>query len=452
VTTLEIRRREAHIAYNRFGLGAKRGRFDSIVANPRAAVLAELDRPGNRFLFGENLPNHVDACRASANAQISRSIFNSEIHARLNKHMEPEIGFVERLVLFWSNHFNIYAGSGGPARSAVGEMERNRIRLNVLGNFRTLLRSVVTHPATIYYLQNGLSIGPNSSFGRQSNRGLNENLARELLELYTVGVSAPFTQNDVENSAKILTGFSLVTPWHGENFWQGGTPHNIGQFIFRENWQEPGTQVVMGRGYASSGITKALHLLNNLSIHPSTAQHIGFKLVKHFISDNPTPAMVGPVARAFLSSGGDLKTTYRALLNLPSAWAMPLSKLKSPYELFVSQARAAGRNWSPARVNTLRSGLVTLGNAPFDWMAPDGFPDDSAHWSSSDAIVSRISTTQVLVRRLLAERSESSTALQIAEGILGVNLSPATRAELQQTPNLVQALCKLFTSPEMMMR
>lgn len=447
-----VREREAHIAFSRFGLGAKRGQFQSILSDPRGAVRAELTRPRDAILSSRALPSHIDACRASSNQTRSQSIYVNEVRARLNKSRIPTVGFVERLVMFWSNHFYVSARSGGVARSAVGEMERNRIRRHVLGNIRQLATGCLNHPAMIHYLTNGMSVGPTSAFGAQSGRNLNENLGRELLELHTVGVSAGFSQDDVNNASKILTGWSYVAPWQAQSSWQGGTPQNLGRFIFRRSWQEPGSHTVLGRSYGQAGISKGNALIADLAVNPKTAQHIAYKLVKHFITDTPTPSMVVPVARAFIRSDGDLPTTYRALLSLPAAWQMPLTKLRTPYEHFVAQGRAIGLAWTVDDARLVLSALGALSNRPWEWLAPDGFPDDTQFWMQPHGIYTRVAATQTLLRRVLGRRPERSTVISIAEGIFGPSLSRTTASELRNTSNRLHGLTCLLVSPEMMKR
>jgi len=452
MTSLVIRQREASIAFARFGLGARSGGFNSIVSDPRGALSSELSASGIALLNQTNLPTHAQACQASSSGERSREIYNAEINARLAKAAQPTVGFVERLVYFWSNHFNVSANSGGPARSAVGEMERNRIRPNVLGNFQQLATSVVSHPAMIHYLQNGLSVGPNSAFGRASRRGLNENLGRELLELHTVGVSAGYTQSDVLNASKILTGWSVITPWQAETNWQGATPATVGQFIFRQNWQEPGSKTVLNRQHSETGFNHAVRFIEALSVSRETAQHIAFKLVRHFLTDATTPNLVNPVAQAFLQSNGDLPTTYRTLIDLPESWTLPLTKFRKPLEMFIAQNRALGFQWSDAEMNPLLSALGFLGHRPWEWDPPDGFPDDSIFWRTPDALVTRIAATQTILRRYLERAHIAETPLTIARGVLGPNISRSLQTELIRTANQLHGLTIFLASPEFMVR
>jgi len=452
MSNIETRKREAHIAFARFGLGAKSGAFNEIIDDPRAAVLTEMETANIALLRMASLPSHEQACAATGDQRLSTRILNAEMNARARKCLWPQIGFVERLVMFWSNHFNVSVRTGGPTLSTAGEFERSRIRPNVLGNFKDMLLAVMSHPAMLHYLQNGLSVGPNSAFGRRSGRGLNENLGRELLELHTVGVSGGYSQADVENTSKILTGFSYVTPWHAENGWEGGTPENKGRFIFRSSWQEPGSHVVLGRSYGGSGMSKCRAMLEDLALNASTAQHIAFKLVKHFITDTPALNMVRPVAAAFRRSRGDLKETYRALLSLRQAWVLPLTKIRTPYELLMCQRRALGAGWSNDEFSPLDQALRFMSNQPWQCDPPDGYPDSSEHWLSPGIFLIRLTATQMILRRFLERRRVQSSALEIAEGVLGENVTRNTVSELSGLRDAFQGLCTLFLSPEFQKR
>jgi uncharacterized protein (DUF1800 family) len=249
-----------------------------------------------------------------------------------------------------------------------------------------------------------------------------------------------------------MTGWSIVTPWHGRNRWQGGTPETIGRFMYRRAWQEPGVHRVLGRNYGQEGMAKGWSLLQDLAVHPATAQHIAFKLVRHFITDTPTPAMVRPIAQAFLQSNGDLKRTYRALMSLPQAWQMPLTKLRTPYELFVAQRRAMGEIWTEPEIDTFMSALGFLSNRPWEWDSPDGFPDDSSFWLTPDATLNRIKATQALLRRILDRRPNSPDALYIAPRAFGRTLSRTTMQGIRSTRNKFQGLACLLLSSEFQRR
>ncbi len=240
-----------------------------------------------------------------------------EIDARIDKHMSVPIGFVERLVIFWSNHFSMTVHKSDAVRGLIGQLERDVIRKNVLGKFSDMLVGVMRHPAMLSYLDNVNSIGPNSPAGKSWGVGFNENLAREAMELHTVGSGGGYTEDDVTAFARILTGWSYVRDWEADRHYNGGTQANRGRFIYRWNWHEPGTIRFRGKDYAPEGMMQGLRALLDLARSSATAEHIAFKLVRHFITDEPTPALVDPLKQKFIETGGDLKAVALALLDFP---------------------------------------------------------------------------------------------------------------------------------------
>src|SRR5437763_899368 len=203
--------------------------------------------------------------------------------ARIGAALGAELGFVESLVWFWSNPFCVSAAKGG-VRPLCGAYEREAIRAHVLGRFADMLVAVETHPAMLVYLDNARSIGPESVAGRNRRKGLNENLAREILELHTLGVRAGYTQDDVTSFAKVITGWTLVPPRQD--------PDRGGEFLFNPRMHEPGALGVMGKSYAEGGIEQGRAVLLDLARHPATARHIAEKLARAFVADAPPPALV----------------------------------------------------------------------------------------------------------------------------------------------------------------
>src|SRR6185503_17138370 len=230
--------------------------------------------------------------------------------------------FRERLVHFWTNHFAVSADKP-QVLALAGALENEAIRPHVAGRFADLLAAVEAHPAMILYLDNQASIGPNSQLAQRRGRrtpgegrkfGINENLAREILELHTLGVDGGYTQHDVTTFAQALTGWSIGT----DRVRKGGTP---GKFEFHEAAHEPGTRTILGTRYGQSGVAQPRAVLADLAKHPATAHHIAVKLARHFIADEPLRDDVARLAKAFRDSDGDLPTLYRALLDTPAAWA-----------------------------------------------------------------------------------------------------------------------------------
>ncbi|MBL8157578.1 MAG: DUF1800 domain-containing protein, partial [Anaerolineae bacterium] len=227
--------------------------------------------------------------------------------------------FLERLVWFWSNHFTISVLKQRMIFVAGG-YEREAIRPNVLGRFEDLLIATVRHPAMLLYLDNAFSIGPDSPAGRFTGRGLNENHAREILELHTLGVNGGYTQTDVIELARVLTGWSVD---------RQGTDNDNG-FKFFPNRHQPGTKTLLGKTYAEAGEAEGRQALIELARHPSTARHIATKLARHFIADEPPPQAVARLERVFRDTGGDLKAMAIAIVDEPAAWQPSLTKMRTP--------------------------------------------------------------------------------------------------------------------------
>ncbi len=323
---------------NCFGLGPRTGSIAAIASDPRGALIAELDRPSAGRVTNPELMSSGVASRAAfafqqaqrelrrgaksapkesqeskgaakdskdaaaqapsagaakappdpkpeskpepkPNAGIApQQIYLDEAKARLTTALDAEIGFVERLAWFWSNHFCVSADKFG-VRPIAGAFEREAIRANVLGRFVDMLRAVETHPAMLLYLDNARSIGPTSQAGKNCGRGLNENLAREILELHTLGVRTVYRQDDVTSFAKVITGWSIIPPVQD--------PERGGEFTFNPRMHEPGTQTVIGQAYADAGFDQGRRVLADLARHPATAQHVAHKLARHFVATIP---------------------------------------------------------------------------------------------------------------------------------------------------------------------
>ncbi len=328
-------RARAALALHRFGFGPKPGGIEAIVSDPRAALIAEL-RPGAGRLDDPGLPTSEQAAAAAyqyaqerrarrsrardaaiapqsdvggqamsdsrpeprmTGPSVPQQIFLSEATARYQAALKAETGFVERLVWFWSNHFCVSAGKAA-VRPYCGAYEREAIRPHVLGKFSELLLAAETHPAMLLYLDNARSIGPDSPAGMRQHKGLNENLAREILELHTLGVRTVYDQADVTSFAKVITGWTIVPPRLD--------PVHGGSFVFNPRLHEPGAQTVVGKSYADNGYEQGRHVLEFVAEHPATAKHIATKLARHFVADEPPPALVDTLSKRFLDTGGDL--------------------------------------------------------------------------------------------------------------------------------------------------
>jgi uncharacterized protein (DUF1800 family) len=442
---------KALIAFQRFGLGAKPGVFDRVGSSPAAGLRAEIDNPHIATIKNSKLPTYEEACfESQMSFDRAEAIRQAEITARVDKHMSVPIGFVERLVLFWSNHFAMSVDKGETVRGTIGQWERDVVRRHVLGNFRDMLHETIKHPAMLAYLDNDFSIGPNSPVGQAWGVGFNENLAREILELHTVGSGGGYSETDVTAFANMLTGWSYVRGWESDNGWNGGTSLNRGRFIYRPDWHEPGSFDVMGKTFPAGGQEQVETLLDDLSVHPATAEHIAFKLVRHFITDRPTPEMVEPIKQKFLQTGGNLKSVALALINLPEAWSTPLRKLRTPYEYAIAKYRALGKRYKNSEPWVFSEELRALAQLPWGAHSPEGYSDETPTWLNPDAMRVRLNVGQYISYAFSPDSSRDVPKL--ADSLFGSALSQATRSRLVGANNSNDALTILFSSPEFQRR
>ena len=363
-----------------------------------------------------------------------RKVYIAEMAAKATHAMNTTTPFYERLVDFWSNHFSISIQKGSTAGLA-GAFEREAIRPHVTGNFRELLLAAEQHPAMLIYLDNFQSIGPNSKAGERMKKGLNENLAREILELHTLGVDAGYTQEDVTSFAKVLTGWGIGNGKQGE----------AGAFTFFPNRHEPGNQIVYSKNYPDRGVDQGRDVLMDLAMHPKTARHLAFKLVRHFVADAPPEAVVQALARTYMQTGGDLAAMYRTLLSRPEAWSLTTAKIKSSYDLVISAIRLCGGAVDPLWY--LQS-LKFLGDAPLTAGSPAGFPDTMKDIAGPEAILRRIEWAKGAANTLTPTVELNS----LTEMSIGPILGNATRAVLAQATDAKEGLALLLGSPEFQRR
>ncbi len=388
------------IAALRFGCGL---RPDQPPPQDAAALLRELDAPdaplvsareaGERhaafFAFSEA---RRKARKGDAEAGKLREALGKAARQRVQRDERARIiraattaqGFRERLHRFWCDHFTVARRT--PLHAGfVTPMQELAIRPHVAGRFDRMLRAVTMNPAMLLYLDQNSSAGPNSALARRNpRRGLNENLAREILELHTLGVSGPYDQADVREFARVLAGFS---------FDEGG-------FRFRERLAEPGAKTVLGRRYAGFGPQDALDLLDRLAVHPSTARHLARKMAVHFVSDAPSDDLVDAMARAYARGpGGDLRAMTAAMLDHREAWTWPggpTGKVKKPWDLVVSGLRAANVSARDLAPNGVFPPRITVGalramGQPMDRApGPDGWKEEATHWITPGGMAARL--------------------------------------------------------------
>lgn len=459
---------ETVIAANRFGLGARPGELSRIDSNPRGWLLDQLQGPSRLPEEIRELPDTAtvllevqevrQAKRSETNqpspdvvqkfGSVVRKHYLSQTGARFRTATDTDYPFHERLVHFWSNHFAVSADKQ-PVSALAGLFENEAIRPNLSSKFFDLLLAVEKHPAMIIYLDNQRSIGPNSSLGTRANRrrrdqqfGLNENLAREILELHTLGVDGGYTQQDVTTFAKVITGWSIGGGNERGRF-SDGVP---GTFEFRETIHEPGTQTILSKSYRDGGEKQGEAVLRDLATHESTARFLASKLVRHFVSDNPPDELVSNIAEIFLNSGGDLPTVHAALVNADEAWQSTFSKYKSPQDFVISTFRAFDR--VPDDGKFIVGALDMMGQTPYRPGSPAGWPDTAEHWGGADALFKRIEWSNTVAR--YAGSSVNPPAL--GEAVLGPALGEHTRTAISRAESVTQGTTLLLASPEFQRR
>lgn len=363
-----------------------------------------------------------------------QEIYLGEAKARLEAALAAEIGFAERLVWFWSNHFCVSADKA-LVRPIAGAFEREAIRAHVLGRFGDMLLAVESHPAMLIYLDNARSIGPNSVAGQRQRRGLNENLAREILELHTLGVRSVYSQNDVTNFAKIITGWTLVPPRQDAE--RGGA------FSFNPRMHEPGAHAMIGNRYADVGVEQGRRVLADLARHPATASHIARKFARHFIAEQPAPALVERLSKQFLDTGGDLKALAKALVASDEAWQEPRLRFKRPSEWLVGALRAVGAR--PPDARPIVQALNLLGEPLWRPPAPNGFADDNATWL--DGLSQRLD-----IANQIARRSADADPKAVFEQTIAPIATEDTRRAIARAESRPQALALLLMAPEFQRR
>jgi uncharacterized protein (DUF1800 family) len=369
---------------------------------------------------------------------VIQKTFRAEALARLQRAMIADCGFTERLVTFWSNHFCISANKGELARIWAGSFEREAIRPHVLGRFADMLKAAEQHPAMLFFLDNQQSLGPDSRAGQNRKRGLNENLAREIMELHTLGVGGGYTQDDVTSLARIITGWTFA----GRQG-QLGTP---GTFVFNTNAHQPGAQLLLGKSYADNGVAQGEAALEDIARHPSTAKFIATKFARHFVADEPPPSLVARLQEVFRKSDGDLGALAAALLDSDEAWQAPQTKIRSPYEFLVATGRLLMQ--LPDDPTRYLGGLNLLGQPLWTPAGPNGFPDTNAAWAAPEGMKLRLDIAAQAASRL----ADNIDPRDLLELVAADAASPETRRTVERAESRQQALALLLMSPEFQRR
>lgn len=436
---------QAFQASARFGLGARPGELDLIASDVRGWLLKQLKAPvipqvlldgvgqGDR-LVRPSKPSGPEGEKATPkDMQGRRRPYIEQTAARFMAQVESSQPLVERMVLFWSNHFTVSVQKG-IITPVVNDYEIQAIRPHVGGYFKDMLLAVARHPAMLLYLDNARSFGENSIISSRRKLGLNENLAREILELHTLGVDGGYVQADVLALAKILTGWTLAQSKEGAVF----------SYAYRPAVHELGDKTLLGMLFRQEGEQEGIKALTMLGEHPATARHVATKLVRHFIDDDPPAQCVAAVAKSFTDSKGHLPTVVATVIAQKEAW-VPLKKFKTTYEFVVSAYRACGVK---ARSLEVLKTLDSLDFRPFGATSPAGFDDVAASWMSPNGMSKRIEWAYRFAQQLPA----SVDPMEVAVRTVGPVLSETTRQTIERAASGKDGVALLLVSPEFQRR
>lgn len=461
---------EGAIAAHRFGLGARPGEIEAASRAPKHWLMDQLDGAPDQpqsvsdqplmtgaelvqdllryqkqaKMMREQRQNDPDADPVKNFFKTRATIFQNEMAARFAHGFTTDKPFAERLVWFWSNHF-VVSAANPRAITLVGAFEREAIRPHIAGTFEQMTQAVVRHPAMLLYLDNAQSIGPELPAGRQRGKGRNENLGRELMELYTLGVDGGYTQADVIAMANLLTGWSIER--------DGGDGE--GGFRFYPFRHQPGEVTLRGKTYPPS-YEGGVAAIADLARDPATAKYIAGKFATCFIGDDAPKESVARLEKAFNDTGGNLKALAETAVNDPAAWSKEPIKMRTPVEFVTASYRLLDLpKANPANpqgvMNQVRGAMGAarlMGEFPLQAPAPKGWPLASEAWSGPDAVLGRLQWARQVGQRMPAKLD----AAALAEGGLGPLLNPATKAAMAEAGTPGEAVALLIASPEFQRR
>jgi uncharacterized protein (DUF1800 family) len=451
------------IAATRLGLGARPGEIKATRSDPRGHLLAQIraagaDQPSanppssvERFTEVRDYQMQQQAAKSAGDAKadpvkmaarLLRDDTGADFLTRLQLAATTDAAFRERWTLFWANHFTVSANKLVTA-TLVGPFEQEAVRPHVFGRFEDLLTASSSHPAMLLYLDQAQSFGPDSAAARflaksGKHAGLNENLAREIMELHTVGVDAGYSQADVTEFARAMTGWSI-----------GGLREpddRRGRFFFRANAHEPGERTIMGRTYRDGGQDQALAVMKDLAASPRTARHLSIKIARHFVSDDPPSTLVDRLTRGYLASDGQLGVVAETLIKSPETWSPTAVKFKTPYEFLVSSWRATGTR--PDDIVAIAPVMNAMGQKPFSAPSPKGWPEEAKAWCAPDSIVKRMNWSETFAATAIGDHDPRI----LAENALGERLGARSAQTIARAETRAEGLSILLMSPEFQRR
>lgn len=432
------------VAANRFGYGVLKNSNLKSQLSAKLWLKSGLIEPK----FSDDLPSSIDirqqlaayrALKKSKNKTLTKSqknyhrkTYDTFIQDSLQQLVYSEHSIQWRLLDFFSNHFSVTA-QNIPLTALSPTLEREAIAPNLFGLFEDMLVSVVQHPAMLLYLNNERSFGPNSKWGKRG-KGLNENLAREILELHTLGVQGGYEQQDVLELAKGITGWSIANVAKAPD--QG--------FVFYSKGHEPGKRVLLGKVYQAQGLEQGITMLKAVARHPSTRQHICRKLATHFISDQPSAELIQKLENTWSKTNGNIKAVMTTLIDAEESWSPSTEKFKSPRDFVLSTLRLL----KPKKVNSRQfyQMLKQLGQAPFKAGSPAGYPDTEADWLGANALMTRIDLATTIAGRY-KPNAEHLLSQSFADTVTEHTYLSVVRAESRH-----QAASLFLLSPEFQRR
>lgn len=433
------------IALNRFGLGAKLGQINSVEGKPEDWLINQINQP--TFNFPSAFPSSKEFIEkngkiaSSSNVQTRDKLkksfstdYNQYILRQLQNEISTSSGFELRVLNFFSNHFSV--SKGNPFNTALAPtLEKEAIAPNIFAKFEQLLVNVVKHPAMIRYLDNQTSFGPNSKLGLKKNKGLNENLAREILELHTMGVDGGYSQNDVEALARGITGWS--TSFSNEK--------NITGFRFRSWGHEPGDFTLLGKTFSNNNIHQGEAMLSFIARHESTARYVCGKIASHFAGPNAPASLLKKLVETWNNSSGDLKQVFKCLIKSEEPWMKGNFQYKKPRDYVISVLRALPQALHPS-YREIHKSLTSFGQGPFMAGSPAGFEQDESYWNTPLATINRIDWVGSLVQSYTGQL-EKVIQSQCLDGLTENQVKAIYGAETKQ-----KALFLYLISPYFMRR
>jgi uncharacterized protein (DUF1800 family) len=440
------------IAVNRFGLGATGTELSDAGNDPEKWLLKQLVTP----VLGNAPVDTVTALKVISDIKafqqqrrqtnmkgpkvretIIKPFQQSLLMGSLEHSVETKVPFATRLLDFFSNHFSVSA-SNQSLTVLAPTLERDAIVPNLFGKFEDMLIAVEQHPAMLIYLNNAKSVGPNSARGKKA-RGLNENLAREIFELHTLGVDGGYTLGDIRQLAMAISGWSYSN-WNAIEEGAG--------FKYRNKNHEPGTRNILGKPYLNNGVNQGQAVLVDLARNKKTAEFISFKLAQHLIADNPPKELVASMRDTWIRTDGNIKAVVTTLIKHPQSWNSQAQKFKTPREFVVSACRALNHSKivDEGLLDVALHGLGFMGQKPFGAGSPAGYSQLNSAWTGSDALMKRIDWVNLLSKKTRA------TVPDVAERIFASQLSSRTAKSLAGAESRVQGLALLLLSPEFQSR